>query len=67
MEMVKSVLDNHNILLQQMTKIMSNAEEIKDERTMHLIWVYMRALEKSSWMLDAYTKFTATELNESFV
>ncbi|WP_430468142.1 Dps family protein [Winogradskyella ouciana] len=64
-EMVTMILDNHATLLSQMSKVIDKAENAKDEGTIDLIGAYIRELEKSSWMLDAFTKETASQLNES--
>ncbi|WP_439151279.1 Dps family protein [Winogradskyella sp.] len=66
-EMVTAVLDNHSILLKQMSKVVEKAEKGNDEGTIDLIDAYIRELEKSSWMLDAFIKETASQLNESVV
>ena len=63
-EMVESILDNHSVLLKQMSKVVDKAEQTNDEGTIDLIGAYIRELEKSSWMLDAFTKETASQLNE---
>lgn len=66
-EMVKSILENHSILLKQMSKVIRKAEATNDEGTIDLICAYIREIEKSSWMLDAFTKETASQLNDSLV
>ncbi|MCA0132771.1 Dps family protein [Winogradskyella alexanderae] len=66
-EMVKALLENHSILLRQMSKVVKKAEETNDEGTIDLIGAYIRELEKSSWMLDAFTKETTSQLNDSLV
>ncbi|MBC3846264.1 DNA starvation/stationary phase protection protein [Winogradskyella echinorum] len=64
-EMVKVILDNHSVLLKQMSVVIENAEKSKDEGTIDLIGAYIRELEKSSWMLDAFSKETTSQLNVS--
>lgn len=66
-EMVLTILDNHAILLKQMTKVVERADTANDEGTIDLIGAYIRELEKSSWMLDAFSKKTTSQLNESLV
>ncbi|MCA0153084.1 Dps family protein [Winogradskyella vincentii] len=66
-QMVKAILENHGVLLKQMSKVVKKAEETNDEGTIDLIGAYIRELEKSSWMLDAFTKETASQLNDSLV
>lgn len=53
-EMVEEILVNHTILLVQMKKVIASAEQAEDEGTIDLIGVYVRELEKSSWMLTAW-------------
>lgn len=64
-QMVLAILDNHSILLKQMSKVIAKAESTKDEGTIDLIGAYIRELEKSSWMLDAFTKETNSQLKQS--
>ncbi|HMB63657.1 MAG TPA: DNA starvation/stationary phase protection protein [Eudoraea sp.] len=64
-EMVAETLRAHHILLRQMTKVVAKADEIKDEGTMDLIGAYIREMEKSSWMLDAWNKEKEEHLNEA--
>ncbi len=63
-EMVDEILKAHGILLRQMTKIIQEAESIADEGTIDLIGAYIRELEKTSWMLDAWNKKTSDRLKE---
>ncbi|WP_424493706.1 Dps family protein [Salinimicrobium sp. GXAS 041] len=58
-EMVKILLDDHGTILRQMTKVVETAEENGDEGTIDLIGGYIRELEKTSWMLDAWKMKTA--------
>ena len=64
-DMVITILENHAILLTQMSKVLDKAENANDEGTIDLIGAYIRELEKSSWMLDAFAKETASQLNEA--
>ena len=66
-QMVSTILDNHSVLLKQMSKVVEKAENANDEGTIDLIGAYIRELEKSSWMLDAFRKETASRLKESVV
>ncbi|WP_179019506.1 Dps family protein [Winogradskyella forsetii] len=66
-EMVSTILNNHAILLKQMSNVVNKADEIGDEGTIDLIGAYIRELEKNSWMLDAFSKETSSQLNESLV
>ncbi len=58
-EMVKILLDDHGKILRQMSKVVETAEENADEGTIDLIGGYIRELEKTSWMLDAWKMKTA--------
>jgi starvation-inducible DNA-binding protein len=64
-EMVKDILENHSILIKQMSKVIEQAEKINDEGTIDLIGAYIRELEKTSWMLDAFTKDSSSQLKTS--
>jgi len=62
-EMVEETLNDHKILLEQMAKVIEKADTISDEGTIDLIGAYIRELEKSSWMLNAWSKSTAEPIN----
>ncbi len=66
-EMVKDIIKDHSILLEQLAKIIDRANKAKDEGTIDLMGAYIRELEKSTWMLNAWSKDTKDELNTSFV
>jgi starvation-inducible DNA-binding protein len=53
-KMVNKLLDDHGTLIQQMRKVVEVAGEAGDEGTIDLIGAYIRELEKTSWMLDAW-------------
>lgn len=53
-EMIETLLNDHGLLLKQMRKIAKTADEAGDEGTIDLIGAYIRELEKTSWMLDAW-------------
>lgn len=55
-DMVNDTLNDHKLLIKQMAKVIEKATEISDEGTIDLIGAYIRELEKSSWMLNAWTK-----------
>ncbi|TQD39388.1 Dps family protein [Haloflavibacter putidus] len=57
-EMVHTLLKDHKGLLQQMRKVVNIADEGQDEGTIDLIGAYIRELEKTSWMLDAWVMKT---------
>ncbi|WP_194850459.1 Dps family protein [Nonlabens antarcticus] len=53
-QMVDNLLDDHAILLEQMSKVVDAAGKAEDEGTIDLIGAYIRQLETTSWMLDAW-------------
>ncbi len=57
-DMVHTLLKDHKALLQQMRKVVNIADEGQDEGTIDLIGAYIRELEKTSWMLDAWVMKT---------
>ncbi len=59
-KMIKTLLEDHGTLLKQMRKVVEVAEKGGDEGTIDLIGAYIRELEKTSWMLDAW-KMKTTE------
>jgi starvation-inducible DNA-binding protein len=64
-KMIEELLYAHGILLKQMSKVVNKANEISDEGTIDLIGAYIRELEKSSWMLNAWSKRKNEKLKES--
>ena len=58
-EMIEALLEDHRILLSQMRKVSEVAEAGGDEGTVDLIGAYIRELEKTSWMLDAWKMKTS--------
>lgn len=66
-DMVKEVLKDHKILLKQMSSVIKKANEVSDEGTVDLIGAYIRELEKTSWMLNAWTKKPSDKLNDNIV
>jgi starvation-inducible DNA-binding protein len=53
-EMVQNLLTDHGHILKQMSKVVAVAGESEDEGTIDLIGAYIRELETTSWMLDAW-------------
>lgn len=53
-QMVEHLLNDHGSLIQQMRKVVEHAGDAGDEGTIDLIGAYIRELEKTSWMLDAW-------------
>jgi starvation-inducible DNA-binding protein len=64
-KMVKEILQAHNILLSQMSEVIAKADAIKDEGTIDLMGAYIREMEKTSWMLNAWNKDKKGELNKT--
>ncbi|MDT0645931.1 DNA starvation/stationary phase protection protein [Zunongwangia sp. F260] len=58
-EMIEKLLEDHRVLLNQMRKVIKVAEAGGDEGTIDLIGAYIRELEKTSWMLDAWKMKTS--------
>lgn len=53
-EMVSDLLHDHGLIITQMRKVIEVADANEDEGTIDLIGAYIRELEKTSWMLDAW-------------
>jgi starvation-inducible DNA-binding protein len=66
-EMVATIIRDHKILIEQLSKVSNRAEKANDEGTIDLIVTYKRVLEKSTWMLNSWSKNTKDELDTSFV
>jgi len=66
-EMVTALIEDHKILLSQMKVVIDIANNAEDEGTIDLLGAYVRELEKSSWMLNAWSKETTAQLNNSMV
>ena len=54
--MVDTLLSDHGKIIAQMRKVVETADEANDEGTIDLTGAYIRELEKTSWMLDVWTK-----------
>lgn len=65
--MVTEIISDHKTLLTQMSKVIKVAEKAEDEGTIDLIGAYIRELEKSSWMLNAWTKQNSEKLKQTMV
>tara|TARA_R110002049_G_scaffold81474_4_gene207285 strand:- start:8818 stop:9318 length:501 start_codon:yes stop_codon:yes gene_type:complete len=66
-EMVTTIIEDHKILIEQLSKVINRADLAKDEGTIDLIGAYIRELEKSTWMLNAWSKNKDGALDTSFV
>jgi len=61
-DMIKALLNDHGILLKQLRKVSEIAEKGGDDGTIDLMGGYIRELEKTSWMLDAWKMKTNENL-----
>ncbi len=53
-EMIDTLIEDHATLLKQMRTVVDAAGKAGDEGTIDLIGGYIRELEKTTWMLDAW-------------
>jgi len=53
-DMVKALLENHKILIENFRKTLKAADKAGDEGTIDMIGGFLESIEKSSWMLDAW-------------
>ena len=53
-KMIETLLQDHGTLLKQMRNVVKAADAAGDEGSIDLIGAYIRELEKTSWMLDAW-------------
>ncbi|WBL26935.1 Dps family protein [Zunongwangia sp. HGR-M22] len=63
-DMIEQLINDHGVLLKQMRKVVKSADAAGDEGTIDLIGAYIRELEKTSWMLDAW-KMKTTETHKA--
>jgi len=66
-DMVETLLDDHKLILSQMSTVLNCANIAGDEGTIDLIGAYIRELEKTSWMLNAWSKSTSDQLKRDVV
>jgi starvation-inducible DNA-binding protein len=52
--MVERILEDHQVLIRNMRDVIAAADDITDEGTIDMIGGFLSALEKKSWMLDAW-------------
>ena len=64
-EMVDHILKDHEIILQQMKKVINKSETAGDEGTIDMIGGYIAEMEKSSWMLDAWNRNSEDQLKKA--
>jgi starvation-inducible DNA-binding protein len=53
-QMVSTLLEDHGKIITQMRSVVNVADKNGDEGTIDLVGAYIRELEKTSWMLDAW-------------
>tara|TARA_R100001369_G_scaffold92896_1_gene141010 strand:- start:21217 stop:21708 length:492 start_codon:yes stop_codon:yes gene_type:complete len=58
-QMIKTLLEDHGTILKQLRKVSEEADKGGDEGTIDLVGGYIRELEKTSWMLDAWKMKTS--------
>lgn len=58
-EMIDTLIEDHTKLLKQMRTVIDAADKANDEGTIDLIGAYIRELEKTTWMLDAWRMKTS--------
>ena len=66
-KMIETLLNDHKVILAQMSSVIDSAENAGDEGTIDLVGAYIRELEKTSWMLNAWTKKSTDQLKEEAV
>ena len=52
--MVLTILQNHQLLISNLRKVIKLANEAEDEGTIDMAGSFLENLEKKSWMLDAW-------------
>lgn len=53
-DMVANLLNDHGEIIKQMRQVVEAADQNDDEGTIDMVGAYIRELEKTSWMLDAW-------------
>jgi len=53
-DMVKTILENHKIMIECLRSVIARAGEAGDEGTIDMTGGFLASLEKKSWMLDAW-------------
>ncbi|APG64731.1 DNA starvation/stationary phase protection protein [Tenacibaculum todarodis] len=66
-DMVNTLLEDHKTLLIQMNNVIKKAEDAKDEGTIDIIGGYIGQLEKTSWMLNAWSKNTVEQFKNEII
>ncbi|MCH3882767.1 MULTISPECIES: Dps family protein [Tenacibaculum] len=66
-DMVYILLEDHKTLLIQMNNVIKKADQAKDEGTIDMISGYIGQLEKTSWMLNAWSKNTVEQFKSEII
>ncbi len=66
-DMVYILLEDHKTLLTQMNNVIKKADQAKDEGTIDMISGYIGQLEKTSWMLNAWSKNTVEQFKSEII
>jgi starvation-inducible DNA-binding protein len=66
-DMIFILLEDHKTLLSQMSLVIKKANEVNDEGTIDMIGGYIKDMEKTSWMLNAWTKSSVEQLKADIV
>ena len=66
-EMVEMLMKDQLIIIGQFRKVIKKANEAEDEGTIDLIGAYLREMEKTHWMLNAWRKKSSDLPKETFV
>jgi len=63
--MVKTLLENHRLLIKNMRETIKLADEAGDEGTIDMVGSFLENVEKKSWMLDAWATRTESPVAAS--
>ena len=66
-EMVDMLMKDQLSIIGQFRTVIKTADDATDEGTIDLIGAYLREMEKTHWMLNAWKKKTADILDKTFV
>lgn len=62
-QMVEKLLTDHEVLIDNMRKLIKEADKANDEGTIDMVAGFLFDLEKNSWMLDAWISKTTETRN----
>lgn len=55
-EMVKNIVESHNVLIEKVKQVLAEANEVEDEGTLDILPAYVSYFEKLNWMFKAYLR-----------